>query len=79
MTNEECGNQPAYPWQCSEDGNRKEVYPGLTKREQFAMAAMQGMLCADDTGALSVDKIAEWAVQQADTLIATLNKTQMKG
>jgi DNA-binding transcriptional MerR regulator len=42
----------------------------LTKREQFAMAAMQGMLAQRTTGRA----VAVLAVRQADALIEELNK-----
>lgn len=44
---------------------------GLTKRELFAAMAMQGICTLDAT--LSGNKIAEWAVDAADALIAALN------
>lgn len=46
---------------------------GLTKRERFAMAALQGML-ADHTCDAEPDEFAEIAVNYADALIAELNK-----
>lgn len=46
---------------------------GLTKREAFAMAAMQGILSKNPVGA---ERVAETAVEQADALIAALNKPQ---
>ena len=45
---------------------------GMTKREAFAMAAMQGMLAADSE--LDEVKAAHWAVSQADALLAELAK-----
>ena len=55
----------------------------LTKREQFAMMAMTGMLANsyvnDGKAALSeatADSISELAVYQADSLIAELEKVQ---
>jgi len=45
---------------------------GLTKREYFAAAAMQG-LCANESCA-GFDEIALDAVKHADALIAALNK-----
>lgn len=53
---------------------------GLSKREAFAMAAMQGY-CANpsmgtESGTLTVSdaKIAAWSVDMADALIAALNQ-----
>ena len=44
---------------------------GLTKREWFAGMAMQGMAANPEWGA---SDIANYAVDQADTIIAKLNK-----
>lgn len=44
---------------------------GLTKREEFAKAAMQGLIMARFTNS---EQIAGWALRQADALIAELNK-----
>ena len=48
---------------------------GLTKREYFAALAMQGY-CAHPL--VDVRITASWAVQQADALIAELNKERAK-
>ncbi len=51
--------------------------PGLTKREYFAAMAMQGILC-NITVLNNLEKggteTASFALQQADALIAELNK-----
>ena len=47
----------------------------LTRREQFAMAAMQGLLAAN----YKVASCAEYAVKAADDLIAELDKTTSHG
>ena len=51
------------------------VNMGLTKREHFAAMAMQGM-CANSSliQIWTYQNIAEWSVQQADSLIEALNK-----
>jgi len=54
-------------------------YPGLTKREYFAAMAMQGM-CGEKwmwekVANLGLD-ISNLAVEQADMLIAELNKKE---
>lgn len=46
---------------------------GLTKREAFAMAAMQG-LCGNPRIEFNCAILSEFAVKQADALIAALNK-----
>jgi hypothetical protein len=64
------GSEPAYPpnagWRDNEESCR-----GLTKREAFAMAAMQGMFAAP-SGCLMTE-IAEFAVNAADALLAALS------
>jgi len=59
---------------------------GLTKRERFAMAAMQGLLSDLDsleraTGGgenLSFDSISRIAINHADSILDQLNKTKDK-
>jgi len=67
------GNEPAYPTET--DGHKFE---GLTKRELFAMAAMQGLCACDaspnyDKGPHNV-AIVERAVVLADRLLSELEK-----
>jgi hypothetical protein len=56
-----------------------KVYPsitdrGLTKRELFAAMSMQGVMIGQDYKKVdSSDKVALWAVFQADALIKALN------
>lgn len=50
------------------------VAPGLTKREIFAMAALQG-LCARSDPVVAKGH-AYWAVELADALIAELNSRE---
>ena len=67
---------PAYPQSIHPDG----PFGGLTKREAFAMAAMQGLLAGgwgdsvphDDVAATS--DAAAFSVMYADALLAELNK-----
>ena len=62
------GHQTAYP--TGADGD-----PGLTKREAFAMAAMQALVTSNDEGAGDrLTEIPEYAVQIADALLAELAK-----
>ena len=44
----------------------------LTKRERFAMAAMQGFCASPDVQNPSISGIAKSSVMQADALIAAL-------
>jgi predicted lipoprotein len=47
----------------------------LTKREQFAMAAMQGLLANSEYwGANSIDALVNTSVEQADALLTKLNE-----
>lgn len=72
-------NAPAYPQPLIKADNgsiyrSEEVYEfsgGMTIRDAFAMAAMQGLLANDQTPG---SEIARDAVDQADALIARLNK-----
>ena len=50
------------------------LHNGLTKREMFAMAAMQGIL----TRSANTDRgaIASYAVEYADALLAELERTK---
>ena len=87
------GNEPAYGGKILIEKNNAEVqsilgkhsiqllpveYSGLTIRQQFAMAAMQGILSNSVTlGHLdSSQSMAVWSVQNADALIAELNRTE---
>ena len=74
------GDLPAMPVSCSETlcqmtGTVKPEFAGLTKREQFAMAAMQGL--ASESGRYhSPGDMAHDAVKLADALLAELEKSK---
>ena len=53
---------------------RDEVCFGLTKREQFAMAAMQGILSCDNSEFPNVAAVG--AVAHADALLEELERTK---
>ena len=53
-----------------------ESHLGLTKREQFAMAAMQGMLSNGEGYDGYADLLAQYAVINADALLAELEKSK---
>lgn len=66
--------QPAYPTRPGQTPNVN----GLTKREAFAMAAMQGILSGrneviEERG-YPPTEVAQWAVQQADELLKALEQ-----
>lgn len=65
------GKEPASPMG---DQSCREPSNGITIRQQFAMAAMQG-LCSYP-GVATAESIAEAAVSVADALITELNKTE---
>lgn len=67
MTENECGA----PGDFLEGG---EYYEGLTKREMFAMHAMQGLLASDTTHQLHQNDCANMAVAYADALLEELDK-----
>lgn len=59
------------------EGGREDYCIGLTKREQFAMAAMQGLLsggyCIDDAKN-RINDVPQEAVNLADSLLLELEK-----
>ena len=74
------GDDPAYPAAVPDSydvmgGCSKGFYaPGLTKREAFAMAAMEGFLASD--WKVRREVIAHEAVEQADALLAALEESE---
>lgn len=73
------GDLPAMPTIYADMGTngQREIYcdqTGLTKREQFAMAAMQGFCASSDY--MSFTAIATDAVAVADALLAELERTK---
>ena len=68
------GEQPAYPTEYAKHGKQSI---GLTKREAFAMAAMQGIMASNECGvAHHPETAASWAVSVADALLEELSKTK---
>lgn len=51
-------------------------HKGLSKREMFAMAAMQGLLVNAELNGLTFDTAPAQAVKCADALLAELEKQQ---
>lgn len=49
---------------------------GMTLRDYFAAAALQGMTAHPITGEQSTCKVAAWSYQLADAMIAERNKEQ---
>lgn len=69
MDAKELGNQPAYPLA----GDRFARYVGLTKREVFAVAAMQGTLPHPQQDG-DPEHVVMWAVKWVDAMLAELAK-----
>ena len=73
---------PANPTIYADMGHngQREIYcdqTGLTKREMFAMAAMQGMLSNPTLGYdVGCSTVAECATGYADALLAELERTK---
>lgn len=61
--------EPAYPLVYPDDGHQ---YCGLTKREYFAALAMQGLCSRVE---LSTEERARYAVENADDLLAELERS----
>ena len=57
-----------------------KTYDGLTKREYFAAAALQGFStnCKSIMFECDASKVADSAVEYADELIKALNKSEAK-
>lgn len=69
------GDEPAYPMlQPRGDFSMSRESSGMTIREAFAKAAMQGFLAQDTDGELERGDITCWAVEHADALLAELAK-----
>ena len=56
--------------------NNNYIFTGLTKREYFAVMAMQGIIANKDGLDIKIERIVESAVDTADALIEELNKTK---
>lgn len=69
------GNTPAMPYKFDIGGGFNQCAEGLTKREMFAMAAMQGF-CQINLTFDSPQVLAEQAVIMADALLAELEQTK---
>ena len=67
-------DKPAYPIYDPEFVRHDDIATGLTKREYFAAAALQGILAAaTNTGYLREKEACERALRNADMLIELLN------
>lgn len=75
MTNPNA-NEPAYPvlyitWQPQLGAYDTHLHPGLTKREEFAKAAMQGILSSSHVSETpSPEYVRDQAYKYADAMLA---------
>lgn len=67
---------PAFPSAIPDIYGTPIPYHGLTIRQEFAKAAMQGILANDCAGGFTYDQIAVQARMHADALISELEKTK---
>ena len=68
-------NSAAFPCEQGTDPNgdwNMSFEPGMTKREYFAVMALQGMLASDLKDEFSLEIHARCAVRAADALLAEL-------
>ena len=68
-------NSAAFPCEQGTDPNgdwNMSFEPGMTKREYFAVMALQGMLASDLKSEFSLEMQARCAVRAADALLAEL-------
>jgi len=72
MTTKNKGDEPSFP--TSQVAKYLWHYKGISKREYIAAKAMQGILAGWGYYPSNVENAAKQAVQQADALIAELNK-----
>lgn len=71
------GDLPAYPLGTG-DIHLVQVNPkaiGLTKRESFIKAAMQGLLSSDVVNAWDINDVAVNAIAQADAVLERLEES----
>jgi len=68
------GHLPAGAGETGVSGDSRLISKGLTKRERFAMAAMQGIFAHGYTMPNEGDEAAKYAVQAADYLLKELAK-----
>lgn len=68
---------PAFPLTCEEPGIGKVCHPGMSLRDYFAAAAMQGaysMLSHPEFDHMDFDDVAKRAYVQADAMIKARSK-----
>ena len=68
------GDMPVSSSMVSTDKFTFKPIGGLSKREQFAMAAMQGILSDPTCSNTGMERIASYSVEAADALLAKLDE-----
>lgn len=79
MNKQKNADMPAMPIEFSGFGQfAPEAYIGITKREMFAMAAMQGMLASEteNYNYRGAKGLTSMAAEYADELLAELERTK---
>lgn len=73
-------NDPAHPIHVPADSGWKSsvdrTYTGMTIRQEFVLAAMQGLCANPKMTEQTATDIARWAVEQADAALAEEAKTR---
>lgn len=67
------GHIPAFPLVVIDDEGQRDVQDGLTKREYFAAAALQGLLAGPLKPGATTESVAVFAADCADRLVEALN------
>jgi hypothetical protein len=72
-------NDPAYPCDVPRIGEEQgEFFTGMTIRQQFVMAAMQGLCANPELTRHPATRMSQWAVEQADVALAEEERTRNK-
>ena len=67
---------PAYPVKYQDGAGGYEQADGISIRDYFAAAAMQGLLAYPIPSNPTSDVIAEWAYEQADAMLAARERKE---
>ena len=67
---------PAYPVKYQDGAGGYEQADGISIRDYFAAAAMQGLMAYPIPASPTPDVIAEWAYEQADAMLAARERKE---
>lgn len=67
------GDQPAWPVARRDGNGQARIYEGMTKRESFAMAAMQAYIAGSIQTLPKHADVVKWSIEMADQMIDGLN------